>query len=84
MFGPVPGWTSITDSQSMADFLRRNGVDYVAVRAADHSTVPESTVEAWNVIESEKQRFEERLAGEPFASSLVFESERFRVYSVPK
>ena len=84
MFGPVPGWMRVTGSKSMADYLRRNGVDYVAVRAADHTMAGKEQAEAWSVIESENRRFEASLAAQPFADSLVFKSERFRVYSVPK
>ena len=80
-FGPAPGWPREYGGPSMGAYLRRNGVEYLAVAppslaAAGASPDPFGSELAY-------RRFEKALAEQPFASSVIYKSEIGRLYRVP-
>ena len=82
IYGPGPGWPNEHGGAGMARYLRQNGVEYVAVQLAD--PLAGAPHNRWDTIVRANRLMRARLAERTFATSVVYECDRFRVYRVPE
>jgi hypothetical protein len=87
--GPRAGWPERADGAALAAYMNARNIDYVAVQKNVLIPPPGAYLRQWTGTAFEKAildgtyRFLDSLAQEPFASAVVWEDNRHRLYRVP-
>jgi hypothetical protein len=88
MAGPPPGWPQEKGGEFLAEYLRRSGVQYVAVMCDNRTLgslreVLDAPVRSWgDIVTHAETKFAADLKDRPFRDSLVYKSSLCCVYQV--